>query len=243
MSRQFRAFVEGPVEEVGEEILLSKGEGKRLAQVLRLQVGEKVELLDGKGGRFYSECIKVSKDEFWTRVLKAERMPSPAVPIRMVVALGKGSKWEELIRPMTELGASRICPMISKRTEGRVPDSKLQEKKRRWDKIAREACKQSGNSWLPDFDDPIDFSSLLLELQSDEECWMASLRQRNSPFSPAVASGMITVLIGPEGGWAPEEEKAAEDSGVRLFGLGGLTLRMETAAVCALAIARHHLLC
>ena len=77
---------------------------------------------------------------------------------------------------MCELGVSRLTPLISERTEGVFSFSKVEEKKDRWRKIAQEACKQSGNLWLPTFDNPTLFMDGLSQVNNGcEGLWFGSL--------------------------------------------------------------------
>lgn len=243
MTRCIRAYIDQTPTSVGEEYILSEEESVHLSRVLRLQAGATIECLDGQGGCFQAECLEVHRSRVQIRILTIHK-PVPQVPeIRLAVALGKSSKWEELIRPVTELGVSRLTPLVSERTEGGFPLSKFESKKIRWQKIAQEACKQSGNLWTPEFDHPVSFVDLIEEIADDHDCWMGSLHSQARKLAPSLSRKKISLLIGPEGGWTEQEEQLALEHGVSFFTLGKNTLRLETAAVSALAVARQHLLC
>lgn len=243
MTRFIRAFAEHSPTEVGEEITLPDKEAIHLSRVLRLQNGDSLELLDGKGGSFPSVCLESNRSKVTVRVLKlVHDSPNPC-SIRMAVALGKGNKWEELIRPLTELGVARLTPLITERTEGAFTMAKLDEKKERWIKITREACKQSGNPWMPNLEDPIPFTNKVTQVEEGEDCWMGSLRDDSIPLSPKYGVSSLSIFIGPEGGWSEEEEESARVQGFSFFTLGTHALRVETAAISALAVARQCMLC
>ena len=108
----------------------------------------------------------------------------------------------------------------------------------KWNRNAMEACKQSGNPWLPKIDEPISFSNFLSENQKKRgDSWLPY--QVPLHFTEDQASDHIALLIGPEGGWTQEkEEDLAEKMGVEGFSLGSNVLRVETAAVSALTVAK-----
>ena len=243
MSRVIRVFTEQSPVSLGGEIILPSSESTHLARVLRVKEGDPVEVLDGRGGRFPARCLKVSRSQVTVHITEfhqdSEQMPA----VRMAIAIGKGNKWDDLIRPLTELGVSVLTPLFTERTEGSISPSKLKDKKERWQKLAQEACKQSGNVWMPKFDDPITFHELVSGISHHEDCWMGSLSSNSTSFSPQRSAERISIFVGPEGGWSPQEEEIAQSAGVNLFSLGSHVLRLETAAVSALAVARQHMLC
>jgi 16S rRNA (uracil1498-N3)-methyltransferase len=243
MTRCVRAYMNLPPAVVGEEFSLPEDEAVHLSRVLRLQSGARIEVLDGLGGRYACECVEVQRSKIKLSVLEVFHS-GPLLPYtRIGIALGKGNKLEELIRPLTELGMNRLTPIISERTEGTFSRSKFASKKERWTKIAQEACKQSGNLWIPQFDEPVSFLEMIDHLEEDENAWMGSLRAYPSQLHPKQGSQKLAIFVGPEGGWTRQEEGAAENSGVSFFSLGRHVLRLETAAISALAVARQHLLC
>jgi 16S rRNA (uracil1498-N3)-methyltransferase len=243
MTRCIRAYIAQTPTSVGEECVLSEDEAVHLSRVLRLQTGATIECLDGQGGCFQAECLEVHRSRVQIRILSIHRSVPQFPEIRLAVALSKGSKWDELIRPVTELGVSRLTPLVSERTEGEFSLSKFESKKIRWQKMAQEACKQSGNLWIPEFDQPASFMDLIEEIEDDHDYWIGSLHSQSTKLAPSLSRKKISLLIGPEGGWTEQEEEVALEHGVSFFTLGKNTLRLETAAVSALAVARQHLLC
>ena len=96
---------------------------------------------------------------------------------------------------------------------------------------------------MPKFDDPITFTEFVSGIAHKDECWMTSLSPHNTSFAPKRNAERISLFVGPEGGWSPQEEEIAQAAGVNSFSLGPHVLRLETAAVSALAVARQYLLC
>ena len=103
-----------------------------------------------------------------------------------------------------------------------------------------EACKQSGNPWLPQIDRPVSFDNYLRECS--ENMVVAGLAPKLTPLRVEDGNKRLDILIGPEGGWTDQEEEALSEKGARFFTLGRYTLRAETAALTALAVARSQFL-
>ncbi|HAF58172.1 MAG TPA: hypothetical protein DCL00_01140 [Opitutae bacterium] len=242
MSRVIRVFTEQSPTNLDEEIILPASESSHLARVLRIKEGDPVEVLDGRGGRFAAQCLQVSRSRVTVQINEVHQDSAQAPAIRMAIALGKGNKLDDLIRPLTELGVSVLTPLLTERTEGSISSSKLQDKKERWHKLAQEACKQSGNTWMPKFDDPITFTEFVSGIAHKDDCWMTSLSPYTTSFAPRRNAEKISLFVGPEGGWSPQEEEIAQVARFNSFSLGPHVLRLETAAVSALAVARQHLL-
>lgn len=236
MSRLIRSFYNGSIENE-TELVLEAEESHHLSRVLRRELGDQIELLDGKGTVCKAECIEISKKFVKVKVLNLQKIPLVLPKITMVIALTKGGKWEELIKPITELGVHRITPLITNRTEVKVGEGIFQKKKNKYEKLALEACKQSGNPWLPQIDDPHEFESYLNT--SKQSMFMASLAANDSGLRVNKSLKSFDLMIGPEGGWTEKEEEQGLDAGVTFFSLGKTTLRTETAVISSLAVARN----
>ncbi|MDG1326549.1 MAG: RsmE family RNA methyltransferase [Opitutales bacterium] len=241
MPRTMRTFFEPDFTESEDVILLDEFESHHLCKVLRLQKGDSIEALDGKGNRYFTEILGVDRKCVELRILDKE-FSAPLQPaFRLAVALPKGNRWEDLIRPLTELGVAQLTPLITDHSESKNATKKQDVKVQKWQKIAIDACKQSGNPWLPHFDLPQTFSFFLSTIQKGERILIGSLSQTSVPMKKLKIEtpDRISVLIGPEGGWSNKEELLGEENGFISFSLGLNTLRLETAAICGLAVARE----
>ena len=238
MTRKIRAFTSLQLSEGNDELILDEDESHHLGKVLRVKVGSVLEVLDGMGTSADAEIIQLDRRAAQVKILGRKSLPAPIPFFRIALAMTKANRWEEMIRPLTEMGVSRITPLLSERTEAKIFSEKEASKLAKWKKLAIEACKQSGNPWLPVIDRPIGFRELLQEKESAR--FMASLRAQS--VKPLVENGLkaerILLIIGPEGGWTVTEEDFALEHGVTLFSLGPNVLRTETAALCALTVAR-----
>tara|TARA_B100001093_G_scaffold461809_1_gene476546 strand:- start:340 stop:1074 length:735 start_codon:yes stop_codon:yes gene_type:complete len=239
MVRKLRVFHEFKSSiQVGDFIELSEEESLHLARVLRVKEQQFVEILNGKGGLVEGKCVQVFYQQVKVEVTAFESV-SPVQPdICLGVAWTKGRKWEEMIRPLTELGVYRITPLFTERTEARSPSEKFESKRRKWCKLASEACKQSGNPWLPAIDLPSTLSDFVCDHSTSGELWIGSLDASKKKLQPSSIARRISLLIGPEGGWSMEEEKFVCERGGMTFSLGPYALRVESAALSALAVAR-----
>ncbi|MBP52805.1 MAG: hypothetical protein CMI27_06630 [Opitutae bacterium] len=236
MSRSVRSFLPPSSHQNDGIWSLGENESHHLSKVLRLEKGAKIEVLDGAGGIHQTKCIEVARNKIQVQVLESIGAKSLKPSVHLGVAIPKGNRWEEMIRPLTELGVSSLTPLLSERTEGLCKSKKWENKLKKWNRLAVEACKQSGNPWLPDIKSPQQMEEYLRA--SGKNTWIGSTSTRCSMLSEALVNQTISILIGPEGGWSEKEEKLALERGARAFSLGPFTLRVESAAVSALAVAR-----
>jgi 16S rRNA (uracil1498-N3)-methyltransferase len=241
MSRTIRTFFDPLSNETESTIHLDEIESHHLLKVLRLGEGDEIEALNGQGDVYKVKIENVAKKSVRLAVLDKRLVPRPEPFFQMGISLLKGNRWEDMIRPLTELGVGRLFPLLTDRTEAKLRDSNVLSKIQKWEKIAREACKQSGNPWMPIFDTPKKFSTYVEKMDDKDAVLFGSL----SPFAKKCEDislgrvSTITVFIGPEGGWSQGEENLASESGFSFFTLGKNTLRVETAALSGLAVARE----
>ncbi|HAE12030.1 MAG TPA: hypothetical protein DCG39_10355 [Opitutae bacterium] len=238
MTRQFRVFSPQSNSCADEELILPEDESRHLCKVLRARKGSVVEVLDGLGSIFKGVVCEADHEATRLKISKLKSVDRPNPFFRVAFSMTKSARWEELIRPLTEMGAGRLTPLVSDRTESKVSRDKESRKLAKWEKLAIEASKQSGNPWLPLIDPPMKLEDLLRS--ADHSFYLGSLRA--SSVKPLVDLGtsapVICLVVGPEGGWTRQEEEFARSKGAEFFSLGPNVLRAETAALCALAVAR-----
>lgn len=208
-------------------------EAHHLARVLRARAGDPVLAFDG-AGREADGRIEAIEDAAVVLIVGPPRVASVEAPVAVtvVVALLKGDKLAQVVRQATELGASAVRPVVTARCDvPRLSPSKAERLRR----VAAEAAKQSGRAVVPVVHDPVP----LAQVHWDGPAVVADPRAAKpwSELDPgeAVSAGAMTVITGPEGGFAPEEIDALEDRGVRPVRLGARILRAETAPLALLA--------
>lgn len=213
---------------------------QQLAQVLRLQVGDELMLLDGSGLEFRCRLTSLERRTASVHVLTAHPcLAEPEVHLTLYQCSLKLDKFEWVLQKGTELGVSRFVPVISERSIVR-PAEALLRKYERWQAIVREAAEQCGRARIPGIAEPLEWPTAVASAQGtrllpwEEAETMLSLPtelQRN--MSP---DGSISILIGPEGGISRQETHLAVSHGWRLVSLGPRILRAETAALAAVAL-------
>jgi len=214
-----------------ELVELPTEEAHHAAHVLRMQVRDRIGLLDGQGTRAEAELVEVSKKRVVARIsARVHTVAERTARIHIAVAPTKQSeRIEWFVEKAVELGVDRITPLITARSERtRLRTDRLQ-------RVAIAAMKQSQRAWLPSIDEPTTLGDLLQhELPAQRffgwcEGDHVSLMQTYSPSSDAL------VLIGPEGDLSAEEAEQLRTEGFTAVSIGSARLRTETAAlaVCA----------
>ncbi len=233
-----RFFLEALPE--GATALLGGEEARHLRDVRRVCVGECVVLFDGRGGSL--EGVVEDLDRNGARIRIEARRPSAPPPTPRVIlatAVPKGDRWDWLLEKATEAGADEIRPVLFARGVAR-PDG---TKRAKWERIAREACKQCGRNVLPEIGDPVGFSEAIesLKAASPTRFWADPAPDAEpvaKAFRAAGAPLACAVLIGPEGGLERHESEACAAAGFRRVSLGPNVLRIETAALAAIVAIR-----
>lgn len=212
---------------------LDEAESAHAARVLRLRTGDSVTLLDGKGGIAESEIIEAAPKSTLCKVLSL-RHEAPTTPAIIVYsALPKGCA-EDMVDQLAQLGCDRFVPLTCTRSVVEAKDNKMD----RFRRTAKEASKQAIRAWVMEVGEPVAFKNALaaakgLRLIADP---------RGGPVDARTAgAGEISVLIGPEGGFTDEELQQAQAAGFVLWKFAPFVLRIETAAVGAVAVLRADL--
>ncbi|MDR0441596.1 MAG: 16S rRNA (uracil(1498)-N(3))-methyltransferase [Candidatus Accumulibacter sp.] len=229
---------------VGARVHLSPGAARHAARALRLDAGDALTLFDGRGGeyacRIESRGREGNGDALAVEVLswRGVECESP-VDLTLVQALQAGEKMDLTVQKAVELGASRIAPVATRRSVVRLAGERAKKRVAHWRAVAASACEQCGRNRVPEVADLTDLPRWLeqprsgarpLRLMLDPE---ASLALDALP-RPEAATG-VELLIGAEGGLAPEERELSLAAGFVAIRLGPRVLRTETAGLAALA--------
>jgi 16S rRNA (uracil1498-N3)-methyltransferase len=229
-----RFFVASPLV-AGREMALPAGAAHHAARVLRLKRGDALTLFDGQGGEYGAEIRSATAravDVLVTERRAVER-ESP-LEVTLAQALIASDHMDYAIQKAVELGARAIAPVATARGVARVEGERARRRVEHWRRIAIAACEQCGRNRVPAIDAPIDLDAWLRQASS------ASTRLILAPSAEASLAdippeGRIELVVGPEGGWVPDEERAAAAAGFRSVRLGPRILRAETAGAAALA--------
>lgn len=248
-----RFFVEE--KNIKENRVAIKGdEARHIAQVLRLKEGDRIKVFTGKGREYLIEIREARKKEVIGNILlETELKTEPKVSITLVQGIPKSNKMDFIVQKTTELGVKRIVPVITQRTIVKLDKEKARARRSRWQRIVKEAAKQSGRAIIPKVDEITTFIQSLgiinkegLNLIPWEEEESTSLKEVLRPITAGTPTAVgvgspITVFIGPEGGFTPEEAGAAKERGAIPVSLGPRLLRTETAGLATLAMILYEL--
>ncbi|MFC1549196.1 16S rRNA (uracil(1498)-N(3))-methyltransferase [Candidatus Omnitrophota bacterium] len=232
-----------PPSRVGEkEIVIDGKEAHHILDVMRMQDGDKVIVFDGTGNE-YVGFIKNSNQmmrRLIVEIIRTQKPSSVHVPeITLVQAIPKKGKMDYIVEKATELGVSKIIPIISNRTIVRPDDKGCGKKVERWRKIAVEASKQCGRTDVPDIDEVTEYRNILEGADQYDLILFACLTDRTIPLKNSFKgfnTGKILVFIGPEGDFTPEEIKMADIENCKFVSLGKRVLRSDTAGLFLLSV-------
>lgn len=235
-----RFFVDPSAVE-NDRIVVRGEDAHHMTRVLRMRAGESVVVCVPGTGTVYETTFVTGGDEV-TLSIVSEKRADTEPPYEAVVyqALCKGDKMETVIQKAVETGATRIVPVITSRATVKWDEKDGGRKIERWQKIASEAAKQCGRGRIPTVSAPMRFPEVIGEIASWELPLFCYEGDGVVPLSQCLREydgvpRRIAIVIGPEGGFAPEEAALAKEAGVRVCGLGKRILRTETAAVFVLS--------
>jgi 16S rRNA (uracil1498-N3)-methyltransferase len=221
---------------------LPQEEAIHLTRVLRLGVGGRIRIFNGLGDEWDASIEDANKQHVVVRVLgRVTAAAEPRVAIRLAPAVLKGDKMDDVVRDAVMLGVVAIHPLVSRRTETALSTISRSDRVARWQRVAVASAKQCGRAVVP-----------LVHPAAAFEQVVASSEALVMLVEPSSADGVIalrdvtprdrlTLAVGPEGGWTPEELQRGRESGAMLLTLGGPTLRADAVPVVALTALRVHL--
>ncbi|HKJ05633.1 MAG TPA: 16S rRNA (uracil(1498)-N(3))-methyltransferase [Geopsychrobacteraceae bacterium] len=228
------AFQPATTVELSPELL------KHIRNVLRLNVGEDIELLDGSGTIARCRLNALSTKSGTALVLSTRVAPSPPLIIELIQGTAKGVKLDMVLQKGTELGASRFILSATERSIGRLKEERLTAKLERWKKITQEAARQCQQTHLP----TISATSSLTEAINNchGQLKLMLWEEETQPLSlvlPDTPPKAISVLVGPEGGLTSAEANVAKSAGFKSVRLGPRILRTETAGLAIISILQY----
>jgi 16S rRNA (uracil1498-N3)-methyltransferase len=220
----------------GSVVEVTGDEAHHAVAVRRLREGEQVVLTDGLGTSVTGTVASTGRRVFAVSVASVSTDPRPEPAITVVQALPKGDRGELAVEVLTEVGVDRIVPWAAARSVAVWKGERAAKSHAKWQATAREAAKQSRRSWLPTVT-PLATTADLAALVAEADLAVVLHEDATAPLSEVdvPTSGRIVVVVGPEGGIAPEELSTLADAGARSVRLGAEVLRTSTAGVVAVA--------
>lgn len=238
-----RIFVPGPVFP-GDRLALPATAANHVARALRLGQGDLVTLFDGRGGEYSARLVAIDKARVEVELLGFSAVDrESSLRIRLVQCLQGGDKMDFTIQKAVELGVDEIIPVISRRSVVRLDGERAAKRVEHWRSVVVAASEQCGRNVLARVADIESFDRWLARPPRDE-----ARRLLLSPHAEATVASVLAdvpangveLLIGPEGGLAPEEAELALARNFCKLRLGPRVLRTETAGLAAIAALHAH---
>ena len=240
--RLTRVYVE-TVLAPGSSVNLPADTASHLAKVLRARSGDELILFNGNGEESYG-AIETVRGSHVTASVGDSRPVNKESPlaITLIQCVPRGDRMDFIVQKATELGVSRIVPILSQRSVVRLDKRQAESKSMHWKAVAVNACEQCGRNRLPIIDPAQPLLNYLGELAPCKgpclvfEPTSAARGEAKAQHAEATIGTISNaqIVIGPEGGFAPDELEAFRVAGFSQVGLGPRILRTETAAIAAL---------
>ena len=239
-----RFFVE-EITPTTDSLSLTGKEARHISKVLRMRKGEVLTIMDGKGRLFESTIEDLNYKKVKVRINKSISSPPPSpIGINLAQALIKSNSMDYLIQKLTELGINSIQLFYSERTVIKLKPGHLRNKMDRWMEIMKSACRQCGRVTLPTLNPPLPFEEIIKDApdkdtlkillwENEEEVDLKGVLRSMSPLPHTLA------MVGPEGGFTPNEINRAREADFHIISLGNRVLRTETAAVSLISIIQY----
>lgn len=237
-------FYLAPEQWASAEPFLGTEDSHHCTDVLRLKAGDVLTLFDGEGSFADAVLTEVHKKHCRVRIGEKTITPPLRCAITLAQAVPKGKNMDLILQKAVELGASTIIPLLTRRTVVRLEEEDASRKQQRWQQIALEACKQCGRNQAPSVTRALSLEEFLKQPLSGP-LFLASLQPGAVTIKEALTKSQdpqaVTILVGPEGDFTPEESAKALAAGAIPVTLGPMILRAETAALYCLSVLGHEL--
>ena len=222
--------------EIGGNVVLTGSEAHHAAAVRRVRAGEQVTLGDGAGAWLTGRCVRVEPTRVEVQVVDREVVPAPSPRITLVQALAKGDRDELAVQAATELGVDEIVPWQASRSVSRWAGPKQAKGRGRWQMIAREAAKQAHRAWIPAVAEMVSTKQLAARAAASRLVVLEPTATRRLSSLELGGDRDVVLVVGPEGGVAPDELALFDEAGATIAARGDTVLRTSTAGPAALAV-------
>ena len=237
--RLTRVYVDAVLES-GAQLILTGSAASHLTRVLRLRPKAALTLFNGRGGEYAASIERVQRSEVQVAIGAHEPIERESpFPLTLAQGVSRGERMDLVVQKATELGVARLVPLLTERSIVRLDEEQSDRKSSHWRAVAIAACEQCGRNRLPEVALPMQLREFLRQPAGDSvRLLLSPSATRRIEDVPRPAAG-ATVLIGPEGGLADEEQQLAEGAGYTAVNLGPRVLRTETAAIAALTLLQR----
>lgn len=219
---------------VADRVTFDEQETRHLARVLRLVPGDPIQVVDGRGAEYTVRLESIEgRVAIGTILFRSTSVTESPLAVTLAQGVPKGNKMEWIVRTATELGVTRVTPLLTERSIVRLEPARWRDRVRRWQRVAKEAAKQCGRAVIPSVEAPRSIQDLADARPAADValCLWEGERRGVSEILDAI-QGPVTsafLVVGPEGGLAPREVETLRTWGFTSAGLGPRILRTETA--------------
>lgn len=227
-----------------EVVITDKNELHHLRDVLRLKKGDRIGLFNDKNEEAGGTIVSSHAQKVCVHISAVQKMKPQGPSIILACAVPHKGKFELIIEKTTELGVDEIIPLKTQRTQIALNKERQIKKRMRYQTVAVNAAKQSGRTSVPTIHTIIDFPDVFKHFAGDVFVFIPSLsgKRKNlfKAFQDIKTPKKIAFCIGPEGDFTPDEYALAQKAGCQAVSLGKTILKVETAAITAVACARAY---
>ncbi|MCK8826973.1 16S rRNA (uracil(1498)-N(3))-methyltransferase [Natroniella acetigena] len=227
------AMTDGQVTITGQDV-------RHITRSLRLDSGDKISVADGAGKKYIVELTELT-EQFVKGKVQQDFVADvePATKVTLVQGLPKSKKMDLIAQKTTELGIEQIIPVETERSIVKLKPSKAKRRQKRWQKIAKEAAKQSGRAKIPEVKELTDFEEML-SLAVEYDLALIPWEEEEASLKEVIVGNnkveQVMIVIGPEGGFSKQEVERAKEAGIKSVSLGSRILRTETAGLATLSM-------
>jgi len=234
---RFFCPLELSAEDVGSEIQLPEAVAHHALRVLRLAVGAELTLFTGAGGEFAATLARANKRDAYVRLDRFSAIEREAsLAVTLVQSVAANDAMDAALRHAVELGVAAIVPALSSRSAPLPIGERADKRHAHWQQIAIAACEQCGRNRVPRIHPPLALRTWLSQRDKTATGLLLTIGAASSFAQQARPLGPVELVIGPEGGFAPDEIEDCRAAGLTKVGMGTRVLRTETAALAALAV-------
>lgn len=242
-----RFFVDDPGAFSDRSVVITGEDVNHVKNVLRLKENDELIVSDGRGRDYHCRISGITNEEVVADICDiCDNFSELSTEITLFQGFPKGDKMELIIQKTVELGATRIVPVMTKRTVVKLDDKKAKKKTERYNMIAESAAKQSGRGMIPEVTMPVSFAEAVSMAEKLDMNIIPYEEAEGVEYSRNIIKSIkgkksLGIFIGPEGGFAMEEVEKALDAGASAVTLGHRILRTETAGMAVISIIMFEL--
>ena len=226
-----------------DKITIIDEDVKHIKNVLRKQIGDKIEVCNQDTGNSYKcEIEIIAENEIETKIIEEQKNIREKIKVDIYQGLPKSDKMELIIQKSVELGANSIIPVNMKRCVVKLEGKDEIKKNERWQKIAESAAKQCGRGFIPEVKHLINVKEICNWINEYDVIIVAYENERTKSIKQAIKGVNINtmgIFVGPEGGFEESDIKLLKESGAKIVTLGDRILRTETVALNVLSIIMY----